>query len=775
MRPACWAARVRGVMLAVLCQAALVTLTMLAATSGFAADSRELTNLDFEQGVADSLPPGWRVASALSHGFRVSLVEARPHGGRRAALIERDARPSGSELGAISKKIDARPYRGKRIRVSAWLRYQGGWPRGWAGAFLHVYRVGGQDGFANTTEDNPAAADVWTQREIIGEVAPDADSVAFGAMFSNGGRAYVDDVEFSVLGEIGDGDVGARPLSGTGLANLRAFARLFGYVRHFHPSDGAREVDWGQFAIAGAEHVERARSPKALADSLRDVFAPIAPTIRISTRRLFPLATSSLAPTGSQPRWITSRWHLGWNGDREGSPYDPYHDRWPRSAVGSASDSVAAIGSEINVPLGSGVWCSVPLSLYADSLGTIPHVSPSQLQPERPKGWRPSGSDRGTRLAGVILFWSVAQHFYPYFAECGDNWERELVPALRRAATDRDGIEYEHTLLKLVARLHDGHGSVESPLARYLMPMRWQFVGKHLIVSQVDSGGVGRIQSGDEVLAIGGRSTAERVREVQPLVSAASNGAAREALCGWLQWSYRPDSVRLDIRRPNGERYAQLVPRRASFWPMLVRPDSVATIAPGIVYVDLHRISAADFELALPKLTDAKGVVFDLRDYPWRLGGSTAVLSHLTDTTITSAKWLIPVVTTPDHKRPEFARSSWPVVPTLPRIRGHVAFLIGPRSVSAAETQLAIVEAYHLADLVGEPSAGMNGNVAFADLPGGYRVRFTGMKVLKPDGSRHYGIGIRPTIQAVATARGIAGNRDEQLEAAIDAVSQRSQ
>ena len=82
-----------------------------------------------------------------------------------------------------------------------------------------------------------------------------------------------------------------------------------------------------------------------------------------------------------------------------------------------------------------------------------------------------------------------------------------------------------------------------------------------------------------------------------------------------------------------------------------------------------------------------------------------------------------------------------------------------------------MVEHYRLAELVGEPTAGTNGNIATQHLPGGYDVTFTGMKVLKHDGTRHHGVGILPTAPVSPTLAGIAAGRDEQLEKAIEVVS----
>jgi hypothetical protein len=65
------------------------------------------------------------------------------------------------------------------------------------------------------------------------------------------------------------------------IAHLEAFVRLYGYVRYFHPSDEASELDWTGFAIHGAARVLAARDAAELAATLRELFAPIAPTVQV--------------------------------------------------------------------------------------------------------------------------------------------------------------------------------------------------------------------------------------------------------------------------------------------------------------------------------------------------------------------------------------------------------------------------------------------------------------------------------------------------------------
>jgi C-terminal processing protease CtpA/Prc len=134
---------------------------------------------------------------------------------------------------------------------------------------------------------------------------------------------------------------------------------------------------------------------------------------------------------------------------------------------------------------------------------------------------------------------------------------------------------------------------------------------------------------------------------------------------------------------------------------------------------------------------------------------------------------MVPIVTTPDHAQmSEYdTNGRWTLEPIAPRLRGKIAFLTDGRAISYAESYMGIIEAYKLAEIVGETTAGTNGNVNPFVLPGGYRVVWTGMKVLKHDGSRHHGVGIQPTVPVSRTIRGVREKRDEQLERAIEIVS----
>jgi C-terminal processing protease CtpA/Prc len=426
--------------------------------------------------------------------------------------------------------------------------------------------------------------------------------------------------------------------------------------------------------------------------------------------------------------------------------------------------------------LGGGVWCRVSIALFRDAKGTLPRpAEPGKpAVPSRIEGWSPTGHDRGARIAGVMLAWTVFQHFYPYFDVVKTDWNEALRTALQRAATDPTSISFLDTLREMVAKLHDGHGGVycqmDSPPTS--LPLEFAWVGDELVIDRVADEGTTSAKRGDVVLAIDGKPTSEHVARESRLISAATDGWRRYRLLGSLRMMTTSNPCPLRLRSPSGSEHVISIGRIAPEAPKKRddAPKNGAEIAPGVFYFDMNGAANEDFEPLLPKLAQAKGIVFDMRGYPASAG--TTIIRHLTKDSITSAQWRVPHVFLPDQENFDCPqRPGWQLTPLEPHLDAKIAFVTDGRAISYAESCMGIIENYKLGAIVGETTAGTNGNVNPFVVAGGYSISWTGMRVLKHDGSQHHGVGIRPTVPCSRTVQGIAAGRDELLEKAIEVVS----
>lgn len=429
------------------------------------------------------------------------------------------------------------------------------------------------------------------------------------------------------------------------------------------------------------------------------------------------------------------------------------------------------LGEATTVELGAGLWCRVPLALTDEAAaGTLAprNARLAALQGDLAgvKVASMTADDEDLRLADVVIVWSVLQHFYPYFDVARADWSGELGRALRRAKVDRTGDDFVETLDRMVAALKDGHAGVSwrsGPPNAWLPAALDEVEGQVVVTATGPSSGLRR---GDVVKSVDGVPVGQVLARLEPTVSGSPQWRRRRVL---EKLSLGPAGSRVDLNvEREGESFSVELAHDARMPVREASGDPIRQIEEGVLYVDLRTASEPDIDAAMERLVAARAVVFDLRGYP---NGNHLVLCHIARTTMQSPLWNVPLVTLPDRQRLESwdTAGRWELPAREPTITGRVYFLADARAISYAESVLGIVEAYKLGEIVGRQTAGANGNVNALDLPGGFRLTWTGMKVLKHDGSQHHLLGIAPTIPVVRTLRAIREGRDEDVEAALRA------
>lgn len=725
----------------------------------------QFTNPDFEMGGHGQAPVGWFIPRVLAEqGFTAVLSAKEPQSGNLCVEI---CWPTDATVRApfanLMQSVDAALWRGKRIKVTAAIRVAAKTSDGRAQMWLRVDRPSGRGAFDNMY-DRPIRSEAWADYSITADVADDARKVNLGLITFDGATAWWDNVRVEVLGEFKTLTEPPRPLSDAGLNNLVAFTRLLGYVRHFHPSDEAASNDWLRFVVEALPKIENARDAAALAAELQATFAPIAPTVRVFEAGKEPALPAELQPPVSAGELKVRLWeHVGYWQGREASSHSPYRsERLVLDAREPAAlPSYAQPANVFRSDLGSGIACLVPTALFADDSGTLPRAA--QQTAARSEQSRFSVAHRGARLATVMTAWNVLQHFYPYFDVIDADWPKELDVALRKAATDPNETEFYQTLNRLIVALHDGHGSVNGPgmPSGQPLPLIAELMENQVVIIAVATD-ANNIHPGDVLERIDGCPAREVFARVGGQVSTATAQRIKR-LDFRFGWRPHASEAKLEVRGADGL-VRKLTVRRSKKEMVNNRPPKLHEIKPGVFYVDVTRLTQDEFDAALPELAKAEGLVFDVRGYPSVM---PKWLTHLSPQRLQSAYWNVPKTHRPDHTDVEWDSSRWNLDVGQPQLTSNRVFLTDGSAMSYAESVMGIVEAYKLGEIVGEPTAGTNGNVCPVELPLGYSMAFTGMKVLKHDGSQHHGVGILPTVPVARTIQGIRQGRDEQLQRAL--------
>lgn len=163
------------------------------------------SNLGFEDSAPGQPPADW-VASGVNFwaagaqtlfGFEVSVSEDSPRQGRRCALVSRaPGIQYGNASGGIVQRVDASPYRGKRIRLRAAVRTD---VTG-EGNQAHLWiRVDEKSALFDGMLERPIVSRDWHDYEVAVEVPRDAGFVEYGLALVGAGRAWLDAVSIEMV------------------------------------------------------------------------------------------------------------------------------------------------------------------------------------------------------------------------------------------------------------------------------------------------------------------------------------------------------------------------------------------------------------------------------------------------------------------------------------------------------------------------------------------------------------------------------------------------
>ena len=202
------------------------------------------------------------------------------------------------------------------------------------------------------------------------------------------------------------------------------------------------------------------------------------------------------------------------------------------------------------------------------------------------------------------------------------------------------------------------------------------------------------------------------------------------------------------------------------------KKESYKLIEDSIFYINLDIIEMDTIKNLLPQLEKSKAIICDLRGYP---NSNHDLISHLLKSDDTTSAWMqVPQIVYPDHEKTiGYKEYGWMMKAKKPYLGDKkVIFIVDGQAISYAESYMGYIEGYNLATIIGQPTAGTNGNINPFKLPGGFSISWTGMKVVKHDRTQHHGVGIIPDIYVNKTIQGVKEGRDEFLEKAIDIAKQ---
>lgn len=436
-------------------------------------------------------------------------------------------------------------------------------------------------------------------------------------------------------------------------------------------------------------------------------------------------------------------------------------------------DQHPKFGELINKNIGRNIYCQIPLALYCTENQTYPKSNEKNLLSIKNKIENsPSKStELALRLGNVINLYNVFQHFYPYYDVLDIDWESDLEKALLRTYADRTEKDHLITLQKFTASLKDGHIRVSSRnMETFVPPIAWEWIENKLVITDVYTDTV-NLAIGDEVLKIDGQSSVNFFDEINSKISAGTYGWLKQRAMNESLYGPKGSKVIIETQ----DESIELIRDKNIYKgdrPNSIKKLTYKEINKNVFYLNLDLVKMDTINKLLPKMENYNSIIFDLRGYP---KGNHDLISHLLKTKDTTEGWMhVPKIIYPDQENiTSWESFEWMLRTKTPYLGDkQIIFITDGRAISYAESFMGYIEGYKLGTIIGQPTAGTNGNINPFELPGGYSLRWTGMKVNKHDGSQHHAIGVIPDIYVSKTIEGIKAGKDEFLEKAIELTEQ---
>ena len=445
-----------------------------------------------------------------------------------------------------------------------------------------------------------------------------------------------------------------------------------------------------------------------------------------------------------------------------------------RRFKGELFEKYPEVGEVINKELEADLFCQIPLALYSDEKRTLGRSDEYSFEELAAKLnamdiSKMTADNEYLRFADVVIAWNVFQHFYPYFDVVDVDWNKELTNTFKDALADTSEKDFFSTLKRLVAKIQDGHGGVYHEMQSKLagLPFKVDWIENQVVitVSKYEE----KFQKGDIIFTIDGVKAEKALINDEEYLSGSPQWKRFRSLA---QFEYGDEGTIAKLKIKRGREILEVEAERNFRERILeLERSNIEELENNIYYVNLDKAPMKEISERIDALSQAKGVIFDLRGYP---NGNHQIICHLLQEKDTSIAWMrIPQFIYPDQENiVGYRESGWRMPTKQPRIKGKVVFMTDGRAISYAESFMSFIEHYKLGEIVGQPTAGTNGNVNVINLPGNFRITWTGMRVVKHDGSQHHLVGILPTVPVERTIKGVLEGKDEFLEKALEIINQ---
>lgn len=535
--------------------------------------------------------------------------------------------------------------------------------------------------------------------------------------------------------------------------NLYKLAKVWGFVKYYHPAIIAGDINWDAELFRVMPMVVEAENPEAANQVLYDWLSG------------FPYEESPTAATDeTAAHWYEMEQQFGsiaadlsWISDRTvwGTDLCAYLEGLSQLEVSDRRNGYAAFSGE-------------------DSVERVSFAAE--------KGMTVKSGDDGVKLLAVFRLWNAFAYYSPYLSLTDGNWDDALRQGIHTMLEAEDRRAYELALGEMMAKTGDVHVlftgkkvAMNYYFGENYLPCHCMVLDGRPVVDAVSSEEES-LRCGDVITAVDGVMMADRIAALEKVQPVPMPGKYGIWFCCSLV-SAADSTAQVTVERDGVPLTLTVTTREDRFIPE--NPWKSGLMEDGqIGYIDPGALQEGDVEQLMEKFADTEGIIVDLRQYP-----SESVLYLLSEYFIPEPR-VFAAIDCPDPLRPgNFCRLPFKISGAgfskivglsdrddYPLYEGKVVLLINEFSQSQSETTAMSLRQAPRALVVGSPSIGADGDVAEMKLPGRIVVTFSTMGIYTPEGKTIQRVGVQPDVFCRPTAEDLRQGQDALMETAIDLI-----
>ncbi|MBO6050484.1 MAG: peptidase S41 [Bacteroidales bacterium] len=382
--------------------------------------------------------------------------------------------------------------------------------------------------------------------------------------------------------------------------------------------------------------------------------------------------------------------------------------------------------------------------------------------------------DAGFQLLALYRYWNMVYYFFPYKSLTDADWNMVMKNQIPFFISATDKKSYWSAVRRLIAQIDDTHGVVWSSkptksLDYYRPPFKVSFLKNDTLVvtsywdsEKIDSSGP---LIGDIITHIDGKPVSFWTDSLAPYYAASNHPVKLRQLSPHICGGNEP-SVSISFISDGIPKEATIARYNIDELGYVYQTDSICykDLGDSIGYVSMDDITEAWVKRIADTLHSTKGLILDLREYP------NETINYKFYAILANKSRPFFKATEANMNNPGQFTFSKPVYTGKGKqaYPGKIAILINEESQSHAEFCTMMYRTLPNSIVIGNTTAGADGNVVGIQLPGGVCSYFSGIGIYYPDGTETQRVGIIPDIYVWPTVQGIRDGRDEILEKALE-------